>query len=249
MIGWNIIHRDVVASTMDEIDALGEAGVPGGTVVVANEQTNGRGRAGRVWRAPSGSGLFLSILYRPNLAAAALSSLPLHVGIALAETIEFVSGLDCQLKWPNDVLVEGKKIAGILVTTRLQGDRVRFANIGVGINCLASKDQLPPDAASIWTASGKRIAPSVLLPVLRDRLDARLASFEADGGQAPLSDWWKRAAFRNEIVRVVDGRAEKIGVLSGIGDEGALLLTDQRGDILRVVAGDLTRGPRPTTAD
>ena len=249
MIGWNIIYRNVVASTMDEIDALGEEGVPGGTVVVANEQTSGRGRAGRVWSSPPGSGLFLSILYRPNLAAAALSSLPLHVGIAVAETIEFVSGQDCQLKWPNDVLVEGKKIAGILVTTRLQGDRVRFANIGVGINCLASNDQLPPDAVSIRTASGSRVAPKVLLPVVLDRLDSRLAGFEACGGQPPLSDWWNRAAFRNEIVRVVDGGAEKIGVLSGIGDDGALLLSDERGDVMRIVSGDLTRGPRPTAVD
>jgi BirA family transcriptional regulator, biotin operon repressor / biotin---[acetyl-CoA-carboxylase] ligase len=141
-------------------------------------------------------------------------------------------------------LVEGKKIAGILVTTRLQGDRVRFANIGVGINCLASGDQLPPGAVSIWTVSGRRVSPFDLLPNLLDRLGSRLADFEAWDGRPPLSAWWSRAAFRDEIVRISDAGIEKVGVLSGIDDDGALLLTNDRGKISRIVSGDLTRGPR-----
>jgi BirA family biotin operon repressor/biotin-[acetyl-CoA-carboxylase] ligase len=244
MIDWDVIHRDVVASTMEEIDALGESGAPSGTVVVANEQTSGRGRAGRAWTAPAGSGLFLSMLYRPDLTAAELSSLPLHVGVAVAEAIETASGVDCQLKWPNDVLVEGKKIAGILVTSRLRGERIRFANIGIGINCLTARDELPPEAASIWTAGGQTVAPNDLLPLVLDHLGARLAAFEARGGRTPLSDWWIRAAFRGAEVRVTDAGAEKVGILSGIGDDGALLLTNEQGEIMRIVSGDLTRGPR-----
>ena len=244
MIVWNVIQRASVASTMDEIDILGEAGAPSGTVVVAGKQTSGRGRAGRVWSAPPGSALFLSMLYRPDLAVSALASLPLHVGVATAEAIDAVARSSCRLKWPNDVLIDGDKIAGILVTTKLQGDGVRFANIGIGINCTALGSELPPGAASILSATGRHVPPGDVLPVLLERLGARLDQFEAAKGRPSLTDWWDRAAFRGELVRLINDGVETVGMLAGIDSDGALLLTDERGERIRVVAGDLTRGPR-----
>jgi len=244
MISWNVIHRASVASTMDEIDALGESGALSGTVVVAAEQTSGRGRAGRVWTAPPGSGLFFSILYRPDLDVSMLSSLPLHVGVAVAEAIEEVSGVACELKWPNDVLIDGRKVAGILVTTKLRGDRVRFANIGIGINCTSEPDRLPSGATSILSATGQEMSPADLLPILLGRIERRFEAFESADGRLSLADWWKRAAFRGESVQVINDGVGITGVLTGIETDGALLLAGERGERIRVVAGDLTRGPR-----
>lgn len=244
MPGWDIVRISVVASTMDEIDALAEAGAPDRTVVVADEQTAGRGRAGRQWTAPAGSGLFLSILYRPALKPALLGPLPLVIGSAVADAIEDAAGLSCRLKWPNDILGRGGKLGGILITSKLADGRSRFVNIGVGVNCMATKEDLLPGGASILTESGKRIAPSNVLPVLLDKVDRRLAEFERAHGRPALDDWLARAAFLGEAVAVVDQGTRREGQFVGVDSDGALLLEDADGALMRVVSGDLTRGPR-----
>ena len=244
MIEWKTIRRESVASTMDEIDAMGEAGAASGTVVVADEQTSGRGRAGRTWQAPPGSGLFLSILFRSNVAARDLSSLPLVVGLAVAESIETAAGIECRLKWPNDVLIDRGKVAGVLVATKLSGDRVRFANIGIGVNCASAAEKLPYGAVSILSATRCLVAPRDLLPILLVRLGKRLEEFETMNGRPSLAEWWSRAAFRYEMARVENDGAEIEGVIDGIDADGTLLMTTRAGERTRIVAGDLSRGPR-----
>ncbi len=248
MIAWNVIRLASVVSTMDEIDLLGEAGAPGGTIVVADEQTGGRGRAGRPWTAPSGSGLFVSILHRPELKVGRASSLPLVVGIAVAEEIESAAGAACQLKWPNDVLIDGGKAAGILVSTRLAGDAVRFVNVGIGVNCTSTRAELPPGAASLRSATGKLVRPQEFLPALLGRLEHWFEQFELEEGRPSLAGWWVRAAFRDEPVQLVDHGAPIQGTLTGVDADGALILSDERGRRVRVVSGDLTRGPRRVVA-
>jgi BirA family transcriptional regulator, biotin operon repressor / biotin---[acetyl-CoA-carboxylase] ligase len=245
MIDWRVIRRDSVASTMDEIDALGEMGAPSGTVVVAREQTAGRGRAGRTWSAPAGSGLFVSVLHRTSLPARELSALPLAVGLALADAIEEAAGLRCLLKWPNDLLTDGRKIAGVLVATKLSGESVRFANIGVGINCLVARDDLPPGAGSICSETGRPVAPEELLPKVLHQLERSLDAFERSSGRGDLDRWLARAAFLGEMVAVVDGGIRREGRFVGVDPDGALRLRTEDGETIRVVSGDLTRGPRP----
>mgnify|MGYP001028187748 CR=1 FL=1 len=244
MPGWNIVRIASVTSTMDEIDALAEAGAPDRTVVVAEEQTAGRGRAGRQWTAPAGSGLFLSILYRPALEPALLGPLPLIVGSAVADAIEIAFGIDCRLKWPNDILGSSGKLGGILVTSKLAEGRLRFVSIGVGINCTATKGDLPPGGASILSEFGKRIAPSDVLPVLLDQVDRRLAEFERAHGRPELDNWLARAAFLGEVVAIIDQGRRREGRFVGVDADGALLLENADGVRVRIVSGDLTRGPR-----
>lgn len=244
MIEWSIVRRASVSSTMDEINRLGEAGASSGTVVVADEQTDGRGRAGRSWTAPAGTGLFCSVLYRPRLSADQVSVLSLVAGLAVAEAVERVSGASCRLKWPNDVLGRGGKIAGILVATRLARNELRFANIGIGVNCTTLSQELPTGAASILTETGKSITPVDLLHIVLDRLAFRLDEFERASGRPSLDAWRERAAFLGEPVRVVDRGAEREGILAGIDPDGALVLRDASAELIRVVSGDVTRGPR-----
>src|SRR5215218_8906374 len=119
---------------MDEIDRLVGQGEPEGLVVVADRQTAGRGRAGRAWHSASGSGLLFSILLRPRKTPAEIADFPLIVGLAVAEAIDEIAGVRSSLKWPNDVLIDDKKVAGIVMTSRIMDETIDYLNIGIGIN-------------------------------------------------------------------------------------------------------------------
>ena len=144
IVGRKIIRLQRVPSTMDVVDEYARAGAPEGLVVVAEEQTAGRGRAGRTWSAPAGSGLLLSVLLRPDVEPRLLGTLPLMIGVAVAEAVEAFVPSPCQLKWPNDVLLDGRKVAGVLIQSRLSGERTEYINAGIGINVNVSKSALPP---------------------------------------------------------------------------------------------------------
>ena len=133
-LGEPIFRFPVVESTMNEISRLAAEGAGEGTAVIADLQKAGRGRAGRVWTTPPGSAMLCSVLLRPALDVHLLSLLPIDAGLAIAEAIESVAQVQCQLKWPNDVLIDGKKIAGVLVQTRSIGEKVDHVNLGFGIN-------------------------------------------------------------------------------------------------------------------
>lgn len=248
MPGWTIVRRDAVESTMDELNALADAGAPGGTVVIARSQTAGRGRAGRTWMSAPDSGLFLSALHRTDLPIPRLGPLPLLVGVAVAEAIEALGGPICRLKWPNDVLAPGGKIAGVLIASRSDGERARFVNIGIGVNSFASRDELPAGAASIFSETGRRVAPDELLAPLLACLTNALDHFERSAGKPDLGRWLARAAFVNDIVTVVDAGSTRTGRFVGVDPDGALVLESPSGERRRIVSGDLTRGPRPADA-
>lgn len=226
---------------MDEAAALAAAGEPEGIVVVANEQTAGRGRAGRTWMSPPGSSLLCSIFLRPSVPPERLAPLALVAGVAVAEAIESF-GPTPTLKWPNDVWLNDRKVAGILVTSRTGPDGI-VAILGVGINIGASMSDLPDGATSLRVAAGSAPDRDDLLAVLLDRIDRGYAAFITSGGYPDLSGWTDRAALLGEEVMIRDGTTTHQGVFAAIDGDGALLLRDHTGHLIRIVAGDLTRGP------
>lgn len=244
VIGKEIIRLPSVASTMDEIARMASLGAAEGLVVVADEQTAGRGRGGRPWHAPPGAGLLFSVLLRPYVPAGRLSTLSLVAGVAVAEAMEQL-GLCPRLKWPNDVWLDGKKVAGVLVQSRV-GPAGLTAILGIGINVNVDPKLLPPGATSISEAIGGTMPRDDLLHALLRRLDAAYLAFGSDRGRPDLTGWTQRAALLGEQARVVDGSTVHTGEMRGIDDDGALLLQEADGRTIRIVAGDLTRGPRPT---
>ena len=232
---------------MDRAAIFARAGAPEGIVVMSDEQTAGRGRSGRAWHSPAGAALYATLLLRPDVAPSALATLPLVAGVAVAEALELLTGAPVQLKWPNDVLMgdeQGRqKVAGILLTSRLAGQRAGHVLCGIGINLATPQENLPPGGTSVLRASGQRLDS-------RDMLDALLAAFTARYDQylealehLVLDAWRARAALMGEIVTVVDAGQVRTGRFVDIDRDGALRL-EQDGVIHRVVAGDLTRGPR-----
>jgi BirA family biotin operon repressor/biotin-[acetyl-CoA-carboxylase] ligase len=231
---------------MDEVAARAAGGAPEGTLVVADHQTTGRGRAGRAWEAPPGGALMLSALLRPPLPPDRLGVLPLVVGVAVAEALELVAPVACQLKWPNDVWIGGRKVAGILASARAR-DGVGAAPLilGIGINVATPSDALPAGATSLAAAvpGGRPPDREDVLAALLLRLDAGYRAFLASGGRPDLGAWRARAALLGEVVAVVDGGQRREGRFVGVDADGALLLAVEGGETARIVAGDLTRGP------
>ncbi len=233
---------------MDEVAALAAGGAPEGTVVVADHQTAGRGRAGRGWSAPPGSALLLSALLRPPLPPDRFGPLPLVVGVAVAEALEAVAPVTCRLKWPNDVWIGDAKVAGILAAART-GDGTEPARLvlGIGVNLTTPPADLPGGATSLATATPGAPPPDreAVLAALLPRLGDQYADFLGTGGRPDLSPWRERAALLGEAVAVVDRGERREGRFVGVDDDGTLLLEHDDGAVVRVVAGDLTRGPAP----
>lgn len=246
MIGREIIHLGVVNSTMDEVAQRAATGAGEGLVVVADVQTAGRGRGGRVWLAPPGSSLLMSVLLRPTVAPERLSSLSLVAGVAVAEAIE-QRGISSKLKWPNDVWLDGRKVAGILVTSRVGPDGIA-AILGIGINVNVEAADLPPGATSLSAAVGATVPRDDLLQTVLSRLNATYQAFTSTAGRPDLSGWTRRAALIGEQVQVVDGAEHHSGEMLGIDRDGALMLRGIDGIPIRIIAGELTRGPRSASA-
>jgi BirA family biotin operon repressor/biotin-[acetyl-CoA-carboxylase] ligase len=246
--GWLIQRFDSVTSTMDVASQLARFGARERTVVVSAQQTAGRGRGGRPWLAAAGSSVFATLILRPPVAAHRLSTLPLVVGVAVAETIERMSGSAVWLKWPNDVWlgegIDAAKVAGILMTSSLRGENVDHVLVGIGVNVLGRAHKLPPGATTIQEATGVGVTPDEVLGVLLERIADAYAAFVAADGQPSLAGWLARAALLGEMVTVEEAGRSVTGRFAGVDEAGGLLIDEPGHPVRRVVAGDLVRGPR-----
>ena len=218
MLGLPRAHYRLTDSTNQRAGELAASGAPHGTLVTAHAQRAGRGRGGREWAAPPGSSVLMSLLLRELD-----ELLPLAASVAVSEACE-AAGVNCAIKWPNDVWIDGRKVAGILVEGRPQEG---WAVLGIGLNVSASSEELPVElretATSIGIAAGG--APSVegLLDTLLDTLEVRLA----DDRETVLAAWRQRDALRGRTVRWQEGQ----GVAVGVDASGALQVDTHAGRV------------------
>jgi len=245
MLGRPLIRFDRVSSTMDILAELAARGAGEGTTVVANHQTQGRGRSGRAWVAPPGTALLPSVLLRPELPPASLSPLAILVADAIAAALREDYGLSALIKWPNDVLVHGRKVSGVLIQTRMFPSTAHPAVlVGVGINANIPEGDLPVGGTSLIVQRGKPVDRDALMWRFLGELEARYADLR----RGSLDDRWARIqpslAMRGEPVEVIEGGSRIEGRLLGLDSTGALLLQTDAPATARVVVGDLTRGPR-----
>ena len=214
-------------STNTRARELAAAGAPHGTVVTAAEQTEGRGRQGRVWTAPAGKALLYSALVRPLEARHMM--LPLAVPLAVAEAAEELApGVECALKWPNDVLVGRRKLAGVLIEARPQDG---WAVVGVGLNLSISEDEFPPELRETATSLGVENGCAEAAAVLSGRLERWLEAAE----QEILAAWRERDALRGREI-AWDGGS---GVADGVDDRGYLIVVTAGGERVAVGAGEV----------
>jgi BirA family biotin operon repressor/biotin-[acetyl-CoA-carboxylase] ligase len=228
----------VTDSTNDDARRLAEAGAAEGTAVLASAQRRGRGRLGRSWTSPEG-GVYLSAVLRPALRPADLGPLPLVIALGVARAIKAL-GASPQLKWPNDVLIDGRKVAGILLELSAEADAVRWVVAGVGVNVDALEGDAAPSATSLREAGAQAGRAQVAASVLDGIAEAYREYL--GGGFGPLADEWRaRDALAGREVEVRDLAGDLIasGRVTGIGPDGRLLLETRDGPV-SVPTGDVT---------
>lgn len=233
------------ASTQDVVLRAARAGAAEGFCCLADEQTAGRGRQGRAWVAPPGSALLASVLLRRSPAVAA--GIPFAAGLAVIDALQATCGVNARLKWPNDVLVDGHKLAGILsevVPGSVDGGRVAVA-LGLGLNLRV--DRFPPgvDAVSLHALVEHPPDAEVLLLAWGDALRGRIAELEVGGVPAVVAGWRRHSIGLGSPVTVQSASGALEGVAVDVAEDGALLVASD-GAVHRVLAGDvhLGRGPR-----
>lgn len=243
LLGRRLVCAPVTGSTNDDAAALARRGEPEGTVVVADAQTAGRGRLGRGWVSVRGLNLYMSVLLRPAVPPGAAPQLSLVAGVAVARAIE-AEGVETRIKWPNDVLLGGRKVCGILTELEAEADRVEFVIVGIGVNLNSRPEHFPPELRDIATSVGLAAGR----PVERARFAARLLGelehcydryIEAGFG-ALAGEWNGRSALTGRRVTVAGAARDAVsGSCAGIDGDGALLLVEGA-TRHRVLAGDVT---------
>lgn len=245
ILGRHALFFPRTGSTNDVARDLAAQGAPEGTVVVADEQTAGRGRLERRWIAPPGTCLLCSILFRPALALHQAHRLTMLCSLAAADAVAAVSGCAPGIKWPNDLVVlsDGrvKKLAGLLTETGLVGERLDFVVVGVGLNVNVSPGDLAglaPDATSLLAEVGAPVDRWRLLAAMLAGIETRYAAVRA--GQNPRDEWALRLVTIGQRVRATAAGAALVGLAEGVDEEGALLLRSDDGTVQRLLAGDVT---------
>ena len=232
IIGRKIIVKDEVASTNDLAKSLANEGEEEGLVITARTQMAGRGRMGRTWSSPEG-GLYLSVLLRPKVAVHDMLRMTVLACVPVAETIEEASGCRTTVKWPNDVEIHGRKVAGLLVESASKGGEIAYLVLGIGINLNIEPGSLGvPEATSVSTCAGKPIDREAFLNILLYRLDTFYASFLK--GTFEMAEYNKRSSIIASEVEAEMGGTTIIGKATGVDITGALTIVAQDGSVHRL---------------
>jgi len=232
LLGRRVIRREEVTSTNDVAKALGKEGEPEGLVVVARRQSAGRGRQGRTWSSPLG-GLYFSVLLRPRIKADAVLRMTVLSCVPVAMAIEEVTGIRPELKWPNDVLVQGKKIGGILVEGVSRGKELDFVVLGVGLNLNSSDEALDaPEATTLSAVLGKEIGEEELLTSLLRHLEAFYIRLKAD--EVDEDEYKARSCVLGNWVEARIGNQTLRGKALYLDHDGALVLRSDENLIFRL---------------
>jgi BirA family transcriptional regulator, biotin operon repressor / biotin---[acetyl-CoA-carboxylase] ligase len=244
IVGRDIRVFEETNSTNDVAEKLARDGVKEGVVVFAEAQKKGRGRLGRQWLSPAHKGLWFSVLLRPDLRPQAATQLTVVAATALARAIRRQTGLAPEIKWPNDILLRGKKVAGILTELSAELDHVRYVVIGVGVDVNLTGADLPADlrktATSLRIESGQPVSrPELAAAILRE-LDVDYARVRAGQFEGLADEWEEQCTTIGRTVTIRIGDRAQTGVAESLDSEGALLLRTQHGRLERIIGGDVT---------
>ena len=237
-IGKKVIYFPRLASTMEIARREAEQGAAGGTVIIAGEQSEGRGRLKRTWLSPAGN-IALSVILYPNVSH--LPYLVMLASLAVAYSIESVTGLKTQIKWPNDVLVNGKKVCGILTASLVRGDRVIYAIAGIGINVSLKAADFPEISATATSLNDELGKDVSRVDIIRHLLvEMERLYLILPHGETIYQEWRERLITLGKKVHVASGSSMLEGVAESVDGNGALLLRHADGSSTVILAGDVT---------
>ena len=238
VIGRSVRYYQSTSSTMDDVAEWAGSGAEEGAVVVAETQTASRGRMGRRWISDEGN-LYFSVLFRPEPDALPLLS-PL-AGVAVARSIRQVAGLHPSIKWPNDIMIDGHKVAGILAESSLAGSQIQRAVVGIGVNValdVSADPEIASTATSLNHASESEIDRAELLRRILQHMDALYLDLRR--GRSPIAEWRRWLETLGQRVTVTHHGVSDTGLAEDIDEHGNLLLRADDGELLTLTAGDIT---------
>jgi BirA family biotin operon repressor/biotin-[acetyl-CoA-carboxylase] ligase len=237
-VGRCLEYRAALGSTQDLGRELAEAGAVEGTVVLAGRQTAGRGRLGRSWISPRG-GLYFTVVLRPP--PEHLRALVIIAALAVARAMERLAGLQTSVKWPNDVLVAGRKVCGILSESELVGESVSYALVGIGVNVnadMAAYRETAALATSVMTELGREVSREALAAGILNEFEALYLAAQA--GEPIHQEWRARLSTLGKEVRVRFGEQVEEGLAEDVDSDGSLVLRRADGSRVTIAAGDVT---------
>jgi BirA family biotin operon repressor/biotin-[acetyl-CoA-carboxylase] ligase len=244
-IWQNIIYYRTIKSTNTEANALASQGAPHGTVVIAEKQTGGKGRIGRKWESPSAGNIYLSFILRPEIPPYLSPQFTLAAGVGIARTVEEITGVKPELKWPNDLLLDRKKFCGVLTELNSETDRLNFIVMGIGINLNSDLEDYPESLrngiTTLKIATSRVYNRNEFILKLLNNLQNEFTILVEKGFSYIKMEWEEYFCMKNEVVIISSQREKLEGKAIGIDNNGAFLLQLKSGRIERILSGDVNR--------
>ena len=234
-----IYYYDSIDSTNDRAYELAESGEPEGTIVIAETQTRGKGRMGRKWVSPASGGIYASIILRPDMETDEIPAITLIAAMAVIRAIKKICALEAGMKWPNDILIGGKKVCGILTEIKAQPDIVDFLVLGIGVNVNTSFKKLPPEATSLRIESSRRMDRTEFIRRMLEELERVYSKFRKEGFASLREECKTLSLILGEWVKISEHHRSIEGLAVDIDEKGALIIRTEGGIFQRVFSGDV----------
>ncbi|MBF0478313.1 MAG: biotin--[acetyl-CoA-carboxylase] ligase [Candidatus Omnitrophica bacterium] len=237
-IGQPMKWFEEVSSTMDLAMKCGLDGAAEGLVIGADRQTAGRGRFNRKWESPAGTGLYFSIVLRPYIDGKELFALTFLSAVAVCEVLRAL-GVNAAIKWPNDILVENKKICGILTQAEFKGSSLEFVVVGIGVNVNTAEKDMPAGGGSIFSVTGQMFDRENILAGILARVEFWYDCLKKEGSQPILKSWKGLCGTLGTYVKITDAQKTVEGQAVDVADNGALLVEQKDGNRIKVLTGNI----------
>lgn len=239
LIGKKIYSYETTDSTMDVAHRLAQTGLPEGTVVFSEGQSKGRGRLGRDWISPKGKGIYVSLILKPKILPTEAPKITLVSAIAVAKAIRKETHLPALIRWPNDILIEGRKVCGILTEMSAEVNTVKYVILGIGINVNTSKELLPKGATSLKYESADTVSRVELAKELLRQIEKQYILFKEEGFGEIVSEWKNLSSMLGNRIKIVCQEKKLEGYAVDLDLSGALVIRQDSGFTEKVLAGDV----------
>ncbi|WNB93751.1 biotin--[acetyl-CoA-carboxylase] ligase [Bacillus sp. NEB1478] len=241
--GKKVTYKPSVRSTQEIAHQLAREGAEEGTIVLADEQTGGRGRLGRAWQSPSGTGIWMSLIMRPKIPLQKAPQLTLLIAVAVSKAIEKVTGIEAAIKWPNDLLINGKKISGILTELQAEADSIHSVIVGIGMNVNQEKKHFSEEIIDIATSlaieGNQSFKRAELIGAVLNEIEKLYNNYLQDGFKVIKLLWEARAFSLGKRITARSISGSITGYAQGITEEGVLLLEDDNGVVHSIYSADI----------
>jgi BirA family biotin operon repressor/biotin-[acetyl-CoA-carboxylase] ligase len=237
-VGKKVYSYESTDSTNNRAYELAESGAKEGVTITAEQQKKGKGRLGRTWASPRG-GIYFSVILRPQVTPTEVSKLTLVMAVSVAETVREMTGARAMIKWPNDILIDGRKICGILTELKAEQDMTSFVVVGIGINVNTKQASLPPGATSIAKETGREWSRIDLARALLKNIESHYLAFRKGGFGEIVEEWKKLSSVLGRRIKIAERTKIIEGTALDIDAGGALVVRLDNGFQERVLAGDI----------